>query len=61
VIQAGIATSTRERGQENSFNLLEYTRPLLTIKRYECSVAAEGFHLADDEQYIQTERGWSVV
>jgi 3',5'-cyclic AMP phosphodiesterase CpdA len=61
VIQAGTATSTRERGQENSFNLLEYTKPLLTIKRYECSMPAQGFQLADDEQYIQTEHGWSVV
>ena len=61
VIQAGTATSTRERGQENSFNLLEYARPMLTIKRYECSVPSQGFHLADDEQYIQSERGWSVV
>ena len=61
VIQAGTATSTRERGQENSFNLLEYERPILTIKRYECSIPAQGFHLADDEQYIQSERGWEVV
>ncbi len=61
VIQAGTATSTRERGQANSFNLLEYTKPLLTIKRYECSMPSQGFHIADDEQYIQTERGWSVV
>jgi len=61
VIQAGTATSTRERGQENSFNLLEYVRPMLTIKRYECSMASQGFQLADDEQYIQSERGWSVV
>ncbi len=61
VIQAGTATSTRERGQENSFNLLEYERPMLTVKRYECSIPSQGFHLADDEQYIQSERGWSVV
>ena len=61
VIQAGTATSTRERGQENSFNFLEYSKPMLTIKRFECSMPAQGFHLADDEQYIQTEQGWSVV
>ena len=61
VIQAGTATSTRERGQENSFNFLEYVKPRLTIKRYECSNASRGFQLAANEQYIQSERGWTVV
>jgi 3',5'-cyclic AMP phosphodiesterase CpdA len=59
VIQAGTATSTRERGEENSFNLLEYTRPILTLKRFVCPIPSEGFHLANDESFTQTEHGWS--
>ncbi len=59
VIQAGTATSTRERGEPNSFNLIEIERPILTVQRYECSVPESGFKLATTEQFTQTDRGWS--
>ncbi|MEJ7624667.1 MAG: metallophosphoesterase family protein [Pyrinomonadaceae bacterium] len=59
IIQAGTATSTRGRGEANSFNLIELERPFLTVKRYECSLAPNGFMLATTEQFTQTERGWS--
>lgn len=59
VIQAGTAASTRSRGEPNSFNLIEIDKPVLTVKRFECSVAAEGFALATTEHFTQTERGWS--
>ena len=61
VIQAGTAASMRERGEENSFNLLEYERPFLTVKRYQCAIPSEGFHLAGDKKYAQSERGWSLL
>lgn len=59
VIQAGTAASTRGRGEPNSFNLIEIERPFLTVKRYECNLAPNGFMLATTEQFTQTERGWS--
>jgi 3',5'-cyclic AMP phosphodiesterase CpdA len=59
VIQAGTATSTRERGEPNSFNFIEIDRPFLTVKRYECNIPSSGFALATTEQFTQTERGWS--
>lgn len=59
VIQAGTATSTRGRGEPNSFNLIELERPFLAVKRYECSVSNEGFRLATIEQFSQGERGWA--
>lgn len=59
IIQAGTAASVRERGEENSFNLLEYERPFLSVRRFQCSIPAAGFLLATDEKFMQTERGWS--
>lgn len=59
VIQAGTAASTRGRGEPNSFNLIEIERPMLTVKRFECSIPPNGFALATTEQFTQTERGWS--
>jgi 3',5'-cyclic AMP phosphodiesterase CpdA len=59
VIQAGTAASHRGRGEPNSFNLIEIDRPFLTVKRYECNLAPNGFMLATTEQFTQTERGWS--
>jgi 3',5'-cyclic AMP phosphodiesterase CpdA len=59
VVQAGTAASTRGRGEANSFNLIEAERPFLTVKRFECSIPANGFVLSTTEQFTQTERGWS--
>lgn len=59
IIQAGTATSTRGRGEANSFNLIEVDRPFLSVKRYECNISSSGFVLATSEQFTQTERGWS--
>lgn len=58
IIQAGTAASTRERGEENSFNLLEWDRPVLSVRRFQCSIPTAGFYLATDEQFTQTAVGW---
>lgn len=58
IIQAGTAASTRERGEENSFNLLAWDRPVLTVRRFQCSIPTAGFYLATDEQFTQTAVGW---
>ena len=58
IVQAGTAASTRERGEENSFNVLEFDELVLAVKRFQCGVAEAGFHLATTEQFTKTERGW---
>ena len=59
IIQAGTATSTRGRGEANSFNLIEIDRPFLSVKRYECNIPTSGFLIATTEQFTQTTRGWT--
>ena len=59
VIQAGTATSVRGRGEANSFNVIEFDTPRLTVHRLECSAAAEGFKTAETQIFDQTETGWS--
>jgi 3',5'-cyclic AMP phosphodiesterase CpdA len=59
VIQAGTATSTRGRGEANSFNLIEFEHPRLTVKRLECVSAETGFVLVGTQEFLQGEKGWA--
>ncbi len=61
VVQAGTATSTRGRGEANSFNLIEFEHPKLTVKRFECETAETGFLETEVQQFIQNDKGWSEV
>ena len=58
VIQAGTATSTRERGEPNSFNVLKFDAPHLIIERLECAAPSDGFQTTQIKHYEQFEKGW---
>lgn len=58
VIQAGTATSTRGRGEANSFNLIEFEHPRLIVKRLECEKPETGFIEAETQEFLQNEKGW---
>jgi 3',5'-cyclic AMP phosphodiesterase CpdA len=60
VVQAGTATSTRGRGQANSFNVIEFEHPRLKVKRMECRTSESGFALAETQEFLQTEKGWEA-
>jgi 3',5'-cyclic AMP phosphodiesterase CpdA len=61
VVQAGTATSTRGRGEANSYNLIEFEHPRLTVKRFECVRSDKGFFEADRRQFVQIETGWEAA
>lgn len=59
IIQAGTAASRRERGEDNSFNLLELDNAVLTVRRFQCGGPKTPFRLATTEQFSKTELGWT--
>lgn len=58
IVQAGTAISSRSRGEANSFNVLEFESPSLTIRRVECTSPADPFRSASAERFTRTARGW---
>jgi len=58
VVQAGTATSTRERGEANSFNLLRIAHPAITVEKYEWDGSTESFAVSTVEQFKHTADGW---
>lgn len=61
VVQAGTATSTRGRGEANSFNLIEFEHPRLIVKRIEYQTAQENFVIAAAQKFLHAEKGWQPV
>jgi len=61
VVQAGTAASTRGRGEANSFNLIEFEHPRLTVKRLEYQVGKGNFEQIENQIFQQTEKGWKPI
>lgn len=57
-IQAGTATSTRGRGELNSFNVINIERPRLLIERYAWNVEINDFGVAGRETFRSGDNGW---
>ncbi|MBC7415724.1 MAG: metallophosphoesterase [Herminiimonas sp.] len=58
VVQAGTATSTRGRGEENSFNVLRVASTEITAERYTWSAPADTFELSNTERFIRRGAQW---
>jgi 3',5'-cyclic AMP phosphodiesterase CpdA len=61
VIQAGTATSTRGRGEANSFNLISVDRPRITVERFEWNPERVEFVPAMVEHFNHTPDGWARI
>jgi 3',5'-cyclic AMP phosphodiesterase CpdA len=57
VVQAGTATSSRGRGEENSFNLIRIDKPKIEIDRYTWN-QQETFEVSLTERFQLTPDGW---
>src|ERR1044072_5763375 len=58
VVQAGTATSTRERGEANSFNLLRIAYPEISVKKFAWDSLKGSFAVSTVEQFEHTVEGW---
>jgi len=58
VVQAGTATSTRERGEANSFNLVRASFPAITVERLTWNPATTSFAVSTIEHFEHSVDGW---
>ena len=58
VVQAGTATSTRARGESNSFNALTIADGAVQVDRYSWDAGAGDFALAQSEHFERTAQRW---
>ena len=58
VVQAGTATSTRGRGEENSFNVLRVSRAEIVVERRAWQPKSETFVAAGSERFVRDGTRW---
>ena len=58
LIQAGTATSTRERGEANAFNVIHVAAPTLRVDQHSWHAARGGFVVSASERFRREPDGW---
>jgi 3',5'-cyclic AMP phosphodiesterase CpdA len=61
VVSAGTATSTRARGETNSFNVLRIKHPFINVERLSWQPDRKGFTPSSTEHFRHTDEGWQRV
>ena len=61
VVSSGTTTSTRSRGQANSFNLIHTDRSRVGVDRWEWQPESAQFYCVSKETFDRTAEGWSAV
>ncbi len=59
VAQAGTATSTRGRGEKNSFNVVTIDEPYITVEHFEWTDDGKKFELATTQRFQRKPDGWT--
>ena len=60
IVEAGTATSTRQRGETNSFNLLHVERSNIVVQRWQWQQTSSEFIVADAQTFDRSAPGWSA-
>src|SRR5918993_3204792 len=60
IVEAGTATSTRQRGETNSFNLLHVERSQIVVERWQWQQGSSEFIIADAQTFDRSATGWSA-
>jgi 3',5'-cyclic AMP phosphodiesterase CpdA len=60
LVQAGTATSSRHRGERNSFNVVRISRPDITVERRTWDDSEGAFKPAGTDHFRWTEAGWAA-
>lgn len=58
VVQAGTATSTRARGEENSFNVLQLSAEEIRVQRYRWDKSSSRFLVDADDKFQRAGERW---
>lgn len=61
VVSAGTATSTRGRGETNSFNVLRVKHPFINVERLSWNVERAMFVTSSTEHFRHSSDGWTRV
>jgi uncharacterized protein (DUF1015 family) len=60
-VQAGTATSTRGRGEANSFNVIRIDYPNIDVERFVWQPAQSVFISSQIEKIQQVSNGWTRI
>jgi 3',5'-cyclic AMP phosphodiesterase CpdA len=58
LVQAGTATSTRTRGEANSFNVIRIRPQSIVVERFDSAERESAFRLVTSTTFQHTEAGW---
>jgi 3',5'-cyclic AMP phosphodiesterase CpdA len=61
VVQAGTATSTRGRGEVNSFNVIRLNHPNISVERLSWNPESFSFAVVSEEHFRHSSEGWTRV
>jgi 3',5'-cyclic AMP phosphodiesterase CpdA len=61
VVQAGTATSTRARGEVNSFNVIRLNHPSISVERLSWNPESFSFAVVSEEHFRHSSEGWTRV
>jgi 3',5'-cyclic AMP phosphodiesterase CpdA len=59
LVQAGTATSSRTRGEANSFNVIRVHRPSIVVEHFDAAEQEKGFRCVATVSFEHTETGWA--